>query len=154
MKGNLQIMRTLANYPGELLLLIAKNLGPADIACFYLTNKHIHSFLHHFNFRNELIESRDSKHVISTRKERLSLMIRLRESIPKDWEYCAGCCKYKRYDEDWLQERVDNPGDNNLSIISFCSTHCAQVLRSNHTRAYAIVGAYYRPGRRNVRHRQ
>lgn len=91
MKDSIQTMTTLATYPKELLLLIAGNLAPADVACFHLANKHIHSILRRLDFRCDLMEGADDSQddLLSVRRERRSLMKRLRGSIPEEFDYCS-----------------------------------------------------------------
>lgn len=139
MKDSIQTMTTLATYPKELLLLIAGNLAPADVACFHLANKHIHSILRRLDFRCDLMEGADDSQddLLSVRRERRSLMKRLRGSIPEEFDYCSICTKYKRYDEDWVQKRV-SIGSREDTIIDTCSD-CSMSPEFENTRWYTPV---------------
>lgn len=66
----------------ELLVMIARLLGPADAACLHMVNKKFHLIIQrHVNFAKHLVESpktSSEEELLESRRERRSLMERLR----------------------------------------------------------------------------
>lgn len=122
--------------------MIARSLGPADAACLHMVNKEIHHIIRrHLDFAEHLVESSETsseEDLLEARRERRSLMERLRADYPEeDFGLCGFCLKYKRYDDDWAQKRV-SAGSPGQQIIDVCSA-CKNLPEFEHTRWYTSV---------------
>ena len=111
MKGFMQTMTTIMSLSPEILLAIAGLLGPSDVACLHLANKQIYLLVCQLDFRRHLEEGSRVLAEVERQgleSERRSLMVRLRADYPEDeFGLCEFCLKYKRYDDNWVQKRVN-----------------------------------------------
>lgn len=132
-------MPRLTSLSTELLVMIARLLGPADAACLYMVNKEFHQLLRcHLDFARHLVESPDTSpevDLLEVRRERRSLMERLRADYSEeDFGLCEFCLTYKRYDDDWAQKRI-SAGSSKERIIDVCSA-CKNLPEYENTRWY------------------
>lgn len=118
----------LASPSRELLIIIAGLIGQADAACLHMMNKNIHLITRRrLDFPKDLVEIEtrgepraSSEDLLEVRRERGSLMQRLRAKYPEEtFGLCGIYLKYRRYDDDWGKKRIGVL--SRAEIIEVCS---------------------------------